>query len=67
MASFSLEDLSNAMDEYQSEGRPSMRSLARKYDIPKSTLHDHLKGKSKQVGAGGPTVLSEVQRYCQLK
>lgn len=34
-----------------------MRSLAKKYSIPKSTLHDHLHGKSKQVGAGGPTVL----------
>ena len=55
------------MDEYQSEGRPSMRSLARKYDIPKSTLHDHLKGKSKQVGAGGPTVLStQVEREIAL-
>ena len=56
--SFSLEDLSNAMAEVQGgEGR-SMRAVAAKYGIPKSTLHDHLKGKVKCVGAGGPTVLS---------
>ena len=35
----------------------SMREAAHKYGVPSSTLHDHLKGKSKKAGAGGPTVL----------
>ena len=34
-----------------------MHAAAHKYGVPPSTLHDHLKGKSKKAGAGGPTVL----------
>ena len=34
-----------------------MRAATHKYGVPPSTLHDHLKGKSKKAGAGGPTVL----------
>ncbi len=30
-----------------------------KYGIPKSTLNNHLKSKSKRVGAGGPTESEE--------
>ena len=40
-------------------------------NIPATTLHDHLHGKSKGVGAGAPTVLSpceeqEIVLSCQV-
>ena len=35
-----------------------VREAAAVYGIPKSTLHDHVKGKYTAIGAGGPTVLS---------
>ena len=35
-----------------------MCSVAHMFGIPPTTLHDHLSGKSSQVGAGGLTVLS---------
>ena len=38
-----------------------MRSVARKYGIPHSTLHDHLEGKFEKVGRGGPTVLTAAE------
>ena len=33
--------------------------MAQKYGIPKSTLHDHITGKAKKTGPGGPTVLPQ--------
>ena len=36
----------------------SLRRTAAKFDIPRSTLHDQITGKRKQVGKGGPTVLT---------
>ena len=63
---YSPEDLENAISEVQDNGA-SIRAIAEKYLIPKSTLHDHLKGKSKTAGAGGPTVLSpDVEREISL-
>lgn len=53
---YSKEDLSNAMEECGTGA--SMGATARKYGIPRSTLHDHISGKHKQVGKGGPTVLT---------
>ena len=35
-----------------------MRSVAFKYGIPPTTLHDHVSGKCSKVGAGGPTVMT---------
>ena len=55
---YSKEDLCNAMEEYGTGA--SMGATARKYGIPRSSLHDHISGKHKQVGKGGPTVLRRV-------
>ena len=52
------ERLQAALEELQGGQARSVRAVAQKYSIPKSTLHDHLKGKAKKVGAGGPTVFS---------
>lgn len=46
-----------------------VRATGDKYSIPKSTLHDHLQGKSKRRYGGPPTVLTteeekEVVRSC---
>ena len=52
------DNLQKAIAEVQGGQARSMRAAALKYGIPKSTLHDHLSGKSKKVGAGSPTVLT---------
>jgi len=36
----------------------SARAAAKKYGLAPSTLHDHLHGNFKKVGADGPTVLT---------
>ena len=51
-------DLENAIAEMQGEAATSMRAVALKFGIPPTTLHDHLKQKSKKIGVGGPTVLA---------
>ena len=51
------EDLLKAIADVQAGEGLSMCAAAHKYGVPPSTLHDHLKGKSKKAGAGGPTVL----------
>ena len=56
--SYSVEDLRNAVAETQAGEASSMRAVAHKYGVPHSTLNDHLKGKYKKIGAGGPTVLT---------
>ena len=38
----------------------SIRVAAEKFQIPKSTLHDHISRKSDRNGAGRPTVLTEL-------
>ena len=55
--SYSVDDLQKAIAVVQAGEAFSMRAAAHKYGIPPSTLHDHLKGKSKKAGAGGPSVL----------
>ena len=55
--SYSEDDLQKAIADVQAGEGLSMRAAAHKYGVPPSTLHDHLKGKSKKAGAGGPTVL----------
>ena len=51
-------DLSNANAE--ARGGSSMWSMAWKYGISHSTLHDHLEGKF-EVSQGGPTVLTAAE------
>lgn len=59
------EDIAKAIAEVHSG--TSVRGAAEKFGIPKSTLHDHIKGVSKSTGAGGPTVLSrDVEREIVL-
>ena len=55
---YSVENLKNAIVEAQA-GESSVRAVAKKYGIPSSTLHDHVHDTSKQIGAGGPTVLQK--------
>ena len=41
----------------------SLREVEERFGIPKSTIHDLLKGHGRQIGAGRPTTLStEVER-----
>ena len=54
--SYSAESLKSAIAEVQ-VGESSVRAIANKYGIPSNTLHDHVHGTSKQIGASGPTVL----------
>jgi hypothetical protein len=39
-------------------------SVSKKYNIPNSTLHDSITGKSKKIGPGKPTVLSVIEEEC---
>ena len=43
------------------KGKVSVNATAKKYSIPVFTLHDHVKGKAKKVGAGRPTVLTHAE------
>ena len=58
MAEKISETIKQAIADVQGGQARSMRAAALKYGIPKSTLHDHLSGKSKKVCAGGPTVFT---------
>lgn len=45
--------LEAALEEFHSgKGKKSIRGLAKKYDIPPSTLHDHVRQKVSKCGAG---------------
>lgn len=48
--------MQNALEEVNRE--MSVRAAAKIFNIPHSTLEDHVTGKSSKVGAGAPTVLS---------
>ena len=56
---YSQESMQSALDEIK-KGM-SIHAAAKMFNIPNSTLHDHVSGKSSKVGAGAPTVLS----YCE--
>ena len=48
----------------------SLRGAEERFDVPKSTIHDHTSGKRTRVGAGRPTILTEeeersIVRSCQ--
>ena len=61
-----------AVQEAKKKGASvSVRSIARKYGVPPSILHDHVQKKAKRIGAGQPTILTsaeeqEVQISCQV-
>ena len=40
------------------QARASLRGTAVTFGIPRSTLNDHMTSQRKQVGKGGPTVLT---------
>lgn len=55
-----------AVDTMQS----SLRVAEERFDVPKSTIHDHVTGRSKKAGAGSPLVLTieeekSIVRSCQ--
>lgn len=64
------EDRIQAAKAVVDAGEISMRRAAMRYDIPKSTLHDHISGHKTKCRAGRPTILSELEekvivRSCQ--
>ena len=64
------EKLQAALQEIRKKKGVSVRSLARKYGIPPSTLHRHARMESR-IGAGRPTILTpeeekEVVYSCQV-
>lgn len=50
-------------------GELTIRGAAARFNIPRSTLHDHISGKHTRVHSGAPTVLTaeeekEIERAC---
>jgi len=56
--SYSSSDIEKALSEVCKSDGLSTRAAAKKYGLASSTLHDHLHGNVKKVGAGGPTILT---------
>lgn len=68
--SYTSADIETALAEIKST-KGSVRSVAKKYNIPYTTLLDHVKGKYEHVGAGRPTTLTydeekEIVYCCQV-
>ena len=65
---WSDEQLKAAIEDIQTNGL-SLRKTAIKYSIPRSTLSDHLTGKSTKHYRGAPTILSpeEHEIFVMLK
>ena len=69
---YTKEDLQAAIAEIEHGGPGiTLRRIARKYDIPATTLHDHVREKTHKIGAGGPTVMTpceeqEIVVTCQV-
>ena len=72
MPKWSKQQLDAALKEVaRLKGKASINAISKKYGIPVSTLHDHVRGKVKKVGAGKPTVLTyaeeeEIVYCCQV-
>ena len=72
MPKWSMQQLDAALREVRRlKGKTSANSIAKKYGIPVSTLHDHVKDKVKKVGTGKPIVLTyaeeeEIVYCCQV-
>ena len=67
--SYTKESLQNALKAV--ERGASVRAAVKTFEIPKSTLHDHVSSKHMQIGAGAPTVFSpreeqEIVLTCQV-
>ena len=66
------ENLKAALKEVEKKAADvSVRSIAKKYGVPSSTLHHHLLKKDTQIGAGRPTILTpeeerEIVYSCQV-
>ena len=53
------ENLQAALKEAEKKAADvSVCSIAKKYGVPSSTLHDHLLKKDTWIGAGRPTILT---------
>ena len=69
---YSKQDLLDAVQEVKLGGEGvTLRRTALKYNIPVTTLHDHVHGKSTKIGVGGPTVMTpreeqEIVLTCQV-
>ena len=68
--SYSKENLQSAISACQDNGL-KVREAAKLFGVPRSTLHDHVKGKYAAIGAGAPTVLElkdeqEIVIACQV-
>ena len=72
MPKWSKQQLDAALKEVaRLKGKASINAISKKYGIPVSTLHDHVRGKVKKVGAGKPTVPTyaeeeEIVYCCQV-
>ena len=68
--SYTLKTLTNAIAACKHNDM-KVSEAAKSFGIPKSTLHDHVKGKYTGIGAGGPTALKskdeqEIVITCQV-
>jgi transposase-like protein len=54
---YNQDDLDYAKQQVAERGE-SVRAVARRMGIPRSTLHDHISGKSKVAGKGRSTALT---------
>ena len=52
-------DIAKATQEVE-EGKSSLRAVAKKYDMPTSTLHDHVTGKVEGTKPGPPPDCEEL-------
>lgn len=65
-----LDPFQMALEEIK-KGNINVYAASKKYNIPKSTLYDHVRGKVQKRNAGHPTVLShdeekEINRTCEI-
>ena len=71
MASKEREERLEAATEAVKSKQLSLRVAEEQYQVPKSTIHDQVKGKSVRVGAGRPPVLTyeeekSIVRSCEI-
>ena len=57
---WTLESLEEALEEIQ-QGKLSVRAAASKYDIPKSTIHDHVKHHDREARPGPSPILTKTE------
>lgn len=57
-----MEDLESALEDVK-EGKLSVRAAAQKYEVPKSTVHDHLKHHDAGAKPGPAPVLTKAEEH----